>query len=203
MLFNEYPYDCKNKSEIIEQIKSNKPLKKSNNRELDDLINKIFNQRISWDRFISHPFFLQDKVKLPSFNLYCEKHPNEYLICYCPQCKCNLCFSCNKEHSSKSHQTILFGDIGFNEDEMYFLKIKKERFENNLKKLNKMKDDIDKFYKKIKSIKENCSIYKEDYKNNFKIYYIDLLQIINEKYEFEKKYYELPKIVKWELKYIN
>jgi len=60
MLFNEYPYDCKNKSEIIEQIKSNKPLKKSNNRELDDLINKIFNQRISWDRFISHPFFLQD-----------------------------------------------------------------------------------------------------------------------------------------------
>ena len=69
---------------------------------------------------------------------------------------------------------------------MYFLKIKKERFENNLKKLNKMKDDIDKFYK-----------------NNFKIYYIDLLQIINEKYEFEKKYYELPKIVKWELKYIN
>ena len=84
MLFNEYPYDCKNKSEIIEQIKSNKPLKKSNNRELDDLIKKIFNQRISWDRFISHPFFLQDEVKLPSFNLYCEKHPNEYLICYCP-----------------------------------------------------------------------------------------------------------------------
>ena len=61
MLFKEYPYNGENEYQIIKNIESNKKLKKINNNELDDLINKMLvinvNQRISWEKYFEHSFF--------------------------------------------------------------------------------------------------------------------------------------------------
>ena len=65
-----------------------------------------------------------------------------------------------------------------------------------------MKDNINEFINNIKSIKENSSIYENDKENNFKLYTIEYLKIINDKFKF-KEYIELPVLGKWELRYIN
>ena len=69
-------------------------------------------------------------------------------------------------------------------------------------KITKIKDDVNNFFQNIQSMKENCSIYENDKENNFKIYSIDCLKIINDKFKFEENF-ELPKICKWELRYFN
>ena len=54
----------------------------------------------------------------------------------------------------------------------------------------------------IKLIKENSSIYENDKENNFKLYTIECLKIINDKFKFEENI-KLPVLGKWELRYIN
>ena len=64
-----------------------------------------------------------------------------------------------------------------------------------------MKDNINKFINNIKLIKENNSIYENDKENNYKLYTIECLKIINDKFKFED--IKLPKVLKWELRFIN
>ena len=217
MLFKEYPYNGQNEYQIIQNIESNKKLKKINNKELDDLINKMLvinvNQRITWEKYFEHSFFQintnqihiinqSNQLNLPIFNLKCEKHSNEDLIGYCPICKSNICLSCYDEHSSKFHKVLLFSQIAFNENELNQINDLTKQIENNLNKLTKIKDEINEFIKNIKLIKGNSSIYENDNENNFKLYSIECFKIINDKLKFEENI-KLPILGKWELRYIN
>ena len=132
-----------------------------------------------------------NQLNLPIFNLKCEKHLNEDLIGYCIICKCNICYICYKEHSSKYHNVILFRDIGFTEDELNQISDLTNQIENNVEKIKVMKDEINNFIKNIKSTE-----------NNFKLYSIECLKIINDKLKF-KENIKLPILDKWELRYIN
>ena len=216
MLFKEYPYNGNNEYQIIKNIESNKKLKQINNKELDDLIKKMLviniDERITWEKYFEDTFFQNNtnqiqiinqsnQLNLPIFNLKCEKHSKEYLIGYCPVCKCNICITCYHEHSSKYHKVILFSQIGFTQDELNQTNDLIEQIENNIKKLTEIKDKINNFIQNIKLIKENCSIYENDKENNFKIYSIECLKIINEKLKFEGNI-KFPKLSKWELRYI-
>ena len=217
MLFKEYPYNGENEYQIIKNIESNKKLKKINNNELDDLINKMLvinvNQRITWEKYFEHSFFQinsnqiqiinqSNQLNFPIFNLKCEKHSNKDLIGYCPICKCNICLICYHEHSSKYHKVILFSQIGFTEDELKQINNLTNQIKNNIEKLTKIKDEINEFINNVKLIKENSSIYENDKENNFKLYTIECLKIINDKFKFEENI-KLPVLYKWELRYIN
>ena len=227
MLFKEYPYNGQNEYQIIQNIESNKKLKQINNKELDDLIKKMLviniDKRITWENYFEHTFFQinsnqiqiinqSNQLNLPIFKLKCEKHSNKDLIGYCPVCKCNICLTCYHEHSSKYHKVILFSDIGFTKDELNqindlieqienIIKIKDE-IKDNIEKLTKMKDNINEFINNVKLIKENNSIYENDKENNYKLYTIECLKIINDKFKLEENI-KIPVLGKWELRYIN
>ncbi len=61
MLFKEYPFNGKTENEILTDMNSNKKLKIIQNKDLNDLINKMLiideNQRITWDNYFNHLFF--------------------------------------------------------------------------------------------------------------------------------------------------
>ena len=63
LLFKEYPFNGNGEYKILQDINSNKKLKKCNNEELNDLLNKMLkiniNERISWNDYFNHPFFKQ------------------------------------------------------------------------------------------------------------------------------------------------
>ena len=106
MLFKEYPHNGKMEIHTIQEINKKNKFKSSDNKELENLINKMLiinvDERISWENYFKHPFFNinEDKInhlnqlKLPVFNLQCKEHLKE-LIGYCPNCKSNLCLSKN------------------------------------------------------------------------------------------------------------
>ena len=68
LCFLEPPYNGKTFPAIKNQIKSlgKKVLKKKNNFDLDDLINKLLEadpiNRISWEEYFNHPFFKNNKI---------------------------------------------------------------------------------------------------------------------------------------------
>ena len=170
------------------------------------------NQRITWEKYFEHSFFQinsnqiqiinqSNQLNLPIFNLKCEKHSNKDLIGYCPICKCNICLICYHEHSSKNHKVILFSQIGFTKDELNQINDLIKQIENNIKKLTKINNFIQNIKLIKENIKENCSIYENDKKNNFKIYSIECIKIINDKFKCEENI-KFPKLSKWELRYI-
>ena len=67
LLFGELPYPGQTEFEISDNIKNlgNKTLKKTENKELDDLIFRLLeidpNKRLTWDVYLNHPFFNQPK----------------------------------------------------------------------------------------------------------------------------------------------
>ena len=99
ILNKEYPYNGENKQLILKDIFSEKKLKLSENKHLNDLMNKMLktniNERISWEEYLNHPFFKENN----QFNKFkCKIHMKD--ICYyCINCKINICKSCF-EHSS-------------------------------------------------------------------------------------------------------
>ena len=60
LLFKEYPYNGNDEYKILQDINSNKKLKKCNDEELNDLLNNMLkinvNERISWDDYFNHSF---------------------------------------------------------------------------------------------------------------------------------------------------
>ncbi len=203
MLFKEYPYNSKNEYQIIKEIESNKQLKPIDNKELDDLIKKMLviniNERISWEEYFQHPFFKNNsnQINIPKFNLKCEIH-NCDLIGYCSICKCNVCEICSEEHYS--HKVFLFSEIGFSEEEIKQIDDITKQINNNIQKLENIKDKINKLINDVKSINKNNDIYKNDKDNNFKNYIFECLKFINNKFEFENIQIDLPIIYKWELR---
>ena len=182
MLFKEYPYTGQIEYQILNDIQSNKELKYCDNEKLNDLLNKMLkiniNERISWKDYFNHPFFNQNNLEL--FNFNCEKHL-KIIKYYCIGCKKNICENCLKEHLS--HKIIPFYKIGLSEKEINRMENIFKEIENKLNSFNKMKKDIEYLLTKMKLIKENRLIYKNDKDNNYKEYYIKYLENMNKKLE--------------------
>ncbi len=189
LLFKEYPYNG-GEYNIIKQIESKKELNKIYSKELDDLIKKMLNpninERISWENYFEHPFFNNNlKLNLPLFNMKCEIHSKNYNA-YCSKCKHNICELCLKDHSSNEHNVILFSQIGLSQNEIkQFNNIIKD-IEINLNKITEIKSQINQLINHMKFINDNYSIYEKDEENNFKYYYIQFLNIINDKLKMEE-----------------
>ena len=196
MLFKEYPYKGKTEYELLKDINSGKVLKLSDNEKLNDLLNKMLkinkNERISWEEYFNHPFFI-NQINLPSFDIICKNHSKE-LKAYCSNCKCNICVDCLETHPGNTHNVIFFTNIGLSENEIKETDKLIKEIDINIDSFNKIKQ----FINNIKSIQDNSSIYNNDDKNNYKQYSIQCLNIIKENMKIEN--ISLPKIFKWELR---
>ena len=74
---------------------------------------------------------------------------------------------------------IPFNKIGLNDNKIKRIENIFKEINSKANKFNKMKKDIKELLIKIKSIKENQLIYKNDIDNNYKEYYIKYLENIN------------------------
>ena len=201
MLFKEYPYKGKGEIELLyellKDINSGKVLKLSDNEKLNDLLYKMLkiniNERISWEEYFNHPFFI-NQINLPSFDIICKNHSKE-LKAYCSNCKCNICVDCLETHPGNTHNVIFFTNIGLSENEKKEIDKLIKEIDININSFNQIK----KFINNIKSIKDNSSIYNNDDKNNYKQYSIQCLNIIKENI-MKIENISLPKIFKWELR---
>ena len=182
LLFKEYPYKGINEIKLLNDIKSGKKLKLSEDNDLNDLINKMIcidlNKRISWDDYFNHSFF----KKYPQFEFNCKIH-SKIIGGYCLNCKNNICEECFNNHLN--HNMISFNKIGMNEEEKKMSENLIKEIEINVNKINKMKEDLSLFVGKFKDIKENTNIYENDDKNNFKRYYMKYLEIMKDKSKIE------------------
>ena len=192
LIFNEYPYNGETEFKIIQDINSNKPLKIINDNELNDLVKKMLcvnvKQRISWDDYFNHPFFkkninLGNQINFPQFNFHCNIH-SEIIESYCVTCKLNICKFCLNKHNL--HNIISFSNIGLNDMEIKGLDNIITEIDINYNNFLKFKNDIKDLLEKIKLIKSNSLIYDADTKNNYKQYYINLLNSLNEKIKIPK-----------------
>ena len=119
LLFKEYPFNGNDEYKILQDIYSNKKLKKCNNEELNDLLNNMLkinvNERISWDDYFNHSFFKNEEISndnlekislnYPQFNFKCDLHLKN-LNSYCKNCKKNICNDCLNYHFSTSNNFI-------------------------------------------------------------------------------------------------
>ena len=185
LLFKEYPYKGESEILLYNDIISGKELKKSNNNELNDLLNKMIcidlNKRISWNDYFNHSFFKYNNniIKYPKFEFNCNIH-NKIIGGYCTICKMNICEECLNNHLT--HNIIDLNKIGMNNEEKIKTDKLIEEIEINMKNMNKIKEDIISFLNKIKLNKDIIN----DENNNFKKYYIEYLEIIKEKLKIEE-----------------
>ena len=188
LLFKEYPYNGNNEVLLFNDINSGKKLKNCENKELNDLMNKMLKinvkERISWEEYFNHSFFKQNVIKdrIPQFNFLCEIH-SKNINFYCKECKINICEDCINKHNK--HEIISFSKIGLTNEEINEIENINKEITYNMDKLNKMKDNITFLINQMKLIKENNSIYENNSSNNYKKYYIDCLHFINEKIKIE------------------
>ena len=192
LMFKEYPYVANKEFLLVEQIKSGKVLKKSNDDEFNDLINKLlvsdWTYRINWEDYFAHPFFNSNN-SFPNFRVKCEKHSNE-IGAYCSTCKCNICKLCVDEHPLSKHNVILFSKIGFTKKELTSIEFLYKNIRKQMEKLNGVLKKIEKFYQELKKKSENNEIYETDVQNNFKQYFIKCLNVINEKLKIKGDFIE-------------
>ena len=71
LFFKEFPFYGENENDLIKQINyynETKNIKKTNNKELDDLIARLLvkepDKRISWKQYFNHPFFKNSRIIL-------------------------------------------------------------------------------------------------------------------------------------------
>ena len=189
LLFKEYPYNGINEYILYQDIISGKDLKKCENKELNDLMNRMLKidikERISWEEYFNHPFFKQNvfELNLPQIKFICEIHSQNINI-YCKTCKLNICNHCLSEHNK--HEIIPFSKIGLTNEEIIQIENINKEIKENLNKLNRMKSNITFLLNQMKLIKENNSIYDNDLLNNYKIYYLDYLKLMNEQIKIEE-----------------
>ena len=183
MYFKEYPYNGKNEHMLFKDITSGKKLKSIDDKELNDLMNKLLqinvNDRLSWDQYFNHNFFKVDNLdnkNLINFNFNCNIHSHNVNF-YCQNCQLNICQYCLDKHNE--HKIIPFNNIGLNNDEINKIEKLLQEIENKINYFNTIKNKIQSIYHKLKLIKENINIYDNDSNNNYKKYYIDILESIN------------------------
>ncbi len=140
---------------------------------------------MSLKNYLNHSFFntIDKKIKFTNFtyfNFLCLKHEiiNDS---YCKECKQNICDKCINEHSN--HQVISFTNIGLSDIEKNEVNKSIIIFENNINNMNK---NIQNFVNKLKSLKGNELIYKNDNLNNYKKYYIDYINTLSQNMQITK-----------------
>ena len=149
-----------------------------NNNNKSNSYNKIFYKCLKCKKNIC-PLWKSNHDKTHKIINYderlyiCDKHYENY-ISYCEKCKINLCALCEGEH--KAHKKISLGDIIPNKDELI------------------------KYHKELKELKENIYLYNnniniiikifEEVKENMNIYYKINEDIINN-YNNKNRNYEI------------
>ena len=105
MYFKEYPYNGKNEHMLFKDITSGKKLKSIDDKELNDLMNKLLqinvNDRLSWDQYFNHNFFKVDNLdnkNIINFNFNCNIHSHNVNF-YCQNCQLNICEYCLDKHN--------------------------------------------------------------------------------------------------------
>ena len=185
LLFKEYPYNGETEVQLSKDIFSGKKLKKSNNNELNDLMDKMIcidlNKRLSWDDYFNHPFFLNTN-NYPQFEFNCKIH-SKIIKGYCSSCKNNICEECLNAHSN--HNIIPLNKIGMSKEEISKTEKLMREIEINIKNMNKIKEDIILFLNKIKTKNGNNIVFNNNDNNNFINYYIEYLNIISDKSKIE------------------
>ncbi len=137
---------------------------------------------MSWEEYFNHSFFKQDNdiEKVPVFNFNCNQH-SQNLNYYCQNCKLNICKYCLNTHHN--HTIIPFNDIGLNNEEIKKIENLFKEIEKRINILTQLKNNMQSFYKEMNSMKENTRIYENDEKNNYKKYYIDILEKVKNQLE--------------------
>ena len=187
MINYKYPYQGITEAAIYNEICSNKKLDIINDKDLNDLVNKMLivdlKDRISWDDYFKHPFFKKTfSQNFPIFDFLCKKHSKTFYY-YCKKCQLNICEDCKNKHNN--HILIPFDEIGFNNNEINQIYSLNNEIQSNFNKFNKIKNEINTLINQIKLINKNNEIYQNDSSNNYKKYLIDCLLKINEKLEIK------------------
>ena len=181
ILFKKYPFDGKTEILLNKDIDLEKELKKTNNNDLNDLLNKMLcvdiNQRINWEEYFNNCFFQEKPLKC--------KIDDEIIKGYCNDCKKNFCLKCLHYHCN--HKFVPLNKIGMTQVEIYKTQKLYEDIDKHLKKINKIKKEINSFLDRVNKNKENKDIYVNDDDNNFKNYYINYLENIKNNVMIEEE----------------
>ena len=123
-------------------------------------------------------------------DFYCYKH-NEAFICYCTDCKEDICLSCEKNHSG--HEIITYDSIMPNietsKKELILLKESIRNLRKDIKqiiaKLNYVIDNLNNYYNIYDNIINNADIKKKNYLqiqniNELKNYNTNFIKTITE-----------------------
>ena len=194
MLYKKYPFNGENDYNLLNNIISNQNIElNSENEELNNLFKRMlkidFNERISFEEYFNHPFFKQNKDQFPQFNFNCKIHSFEKINYYCVNCEMNICDSCIEKHIY--HKIIPFSRIGINDLEFTTFSNLLNDIKGRINTLNILIEIIESLMNEFKKNKNNYDVYKNDSKNNFKEYYINCLNIINDKCKIEENIYIL------------
>ena len=177
--FSEYGWYVEERSDLIQNNILQKMIKKMMKKDELDL--EIYlNQP-----FLKDPYFKDRKIK--KFDISCKEHPNKYYFHYCVACQKNICDMCYPEH--QGHKDVIpFYKIKLNNWEKLKMDNTLKEIEENINFLNKWKESILEYLKKFEKKetdgdreKDFSEVYENDEKNNFKLYYINQLEIIKEK----------------------
>ena len=111
------------------------------------------------------------KIKESKTNYICNKHPEERYISYCDVCHKNLCFICQNEHKNNQnhHKTISFAEIMPDDDNLKIGELNETliKFKEDIKKikdiLNKVEENMDKYYDIALDIKKNYNLRDRNY----------------------------------------
>ena len=98
---------------------------------------------------------IKDKAKTQ--NLVCYKHNKDSFIKYCNKCKTNLCYSCFDEH--KDHEIIEYKAMEPDKQKI------KDRLKYIRKNLDLFNENINQITAKLNKVKENLEIYFKIYKD--------------------------------------
>ena len=128
-------------------------------------------------------------INLPNFNFTCISHSKIYNS-YCKTCKINICNNCSG-HSS--HKVISFSKIGMTNNELKEMEILIKNFDENLRKMKVVKNNIKSFFIKAKINNSNTSVYENDSKNNFIKFYIQWLEIANKKININQVFNDITR----------
>ena len=177
MLYKKYPLN-ENKEIDIKIIEN-----KIEEFEIKDLLIKMLNknEKFFWNDYLNHSFNnIVDlkKIRYPSFSFLCKDHSIK-IDSFCETCQDNICVNCFKEKHS-FHKVIPFSKIGLTQEEKNEKINALNRSKEALQILFNIQKEISKLFEEIEQTNQNLRIYDKNPNKNFKKFYINYLNVINE-----------------------
>ena len=190
LFFREYPFNGNNK-----EILTINNLKSTNDKSLDELIERMLTLNITWDEFFKHTFFKEYDInfhnytqKIPEFNLLCKIH-SQYITHYSINSKKNICQKCISEHQDTNDTLIPLSEIGLSDEEMKEMDDLIKQINNHILEIKLIKNNIECFYYQLRKFEENID-YSLEKENNFKHFLFQSLNFLN----YNTKIYGLDKL---------